>query len=280
MAATIASIGFVGLGSMGGAQARELAKLAIPLTVFDISSAAMEPFAGKAKLAASLAELGTNSDCVGICVQDDKQVNECAEQLLPTMRRGSIILIHSTVRPATVQDIAARAGERGIDVIDASVTRTEMTSDGPFVFCMLGGDEALAARVQPILDAYATNTMLVGPLGSAMALKICNNLISWCEIMLGIEAVKIAEAASVPIDKLMTVMARNGVMSPPMRAFINFRADPGSKEQRDTMAVQAGIGEKDLALASELAAGVNATSPITSFVRDRVRQEILDLCYR
>jgi 3-hydroxyisobutyrate dehydrogenase len=46
MVQAIGSVGFVGLGSMGGAQARELAKLALPLTVFDISPDAMQPFAG------------------------------------------------------------------------------------------------------------------------------------------------------------------------------------------------------------------------------------------
>jgi 3-hydroxyisobutyrate dehydrogenase len=164
--------------------------------------------------------------------------------------------------------------------MDAAVTRTRMSSDGPFVCSMLGGEEALVARVRPVLDAYSTDTMLVGPLGSAMALKICNNLVSWCEIMLGLEAAQIAEAASVPIDKLLTVMTRNGVLSPPMKSFIDFRNDPGSQELRDFVAVQAGIGEKDLKLASELAAGVGAMSPITSFVRDRVRQDLLDFCWR
>jgi len=278
MADAIHSIGFIGLGSMGAGQARELAKLPLPLTVFDISASAMSPFAGRATLAADLAQLGATSDCVGICVQDDRQVNECVDQLLPAMQPGAIILVHSTVRPATVQDIARRAESRGIVVMDAAVTRTEMVADGPFVFSMLGGDETRLKQVEPVLKAYSTNIMHVGPLGSAMALKICNNLVSWCEIMLGLEAVKIAEAASVPLDKLVTVMTRNGVMSPPMKAFIDFRSNPGSPQQRETMAVQGYIGEKDLSLASELASEVMATSPITAFVRDRVRRDIEDLC--
>src|SRR3546814_15263125 len=74
--------------------------------------------------------------------------------------------------------------------------------------------------------------------------------------MLGLECVDIAEAAGVPLDKLMTVMDRNGVMSPPMKGFIGFRNDPGDQARRDFMAVQAGIGEKDLTLAEELAEGV------------------------
>lgn len=277
MAVDINSIGFIGLGSMGAGQARELAKLSLPLTVFDVSTKAMEPFAGRATLAADLAQLGAASDCVGICVQDDGQVNDCVAQLLPAMKPGSIILIHSTVRPATVQDIARRAEERGIKVLDAAVTRTEMVADGPFVFCLLAGEEELVRQVEPVIRAYSTNFMHVGPLGSAMALKICNNLVSWCEIMLGLEVVKIAEAASVPLDKLVAVMGRNGVMTPPMKAFIDFHGNPGSPEQRQAMSVQGYIGEKDLSLANELAAQVAAPSPIAAFVRDRVRQEIQDL---
>src|SRR3546814_511659 len=117
------------------------------------------------------------------------------------MNPGSVLLIHSTIRPATAQAIAQRAAERGIAMMDAPVTRTEMGKDGPFVFCMLGGDEAVKDRVQQVLDAFSTNTMHVGPLGSAMALKICNNLVSWCEIMLGLECVDIAEAAGVPLAR-------------------------------------------------------------------------------
>ena len=75
MTQTIGSVGFIGLGSMGGGQARELAKLALPLTVFDKFPAAMEPFRGKATLATSIADLG-QCDVVGICVQDDKKVTE------------------------------------------------------------------------------------------------------------------------------------------------------------------------------------------------------------
>ena len=265
---------------MGGDQARELAKLSLPLTVFDVSQQAMQRFQERATLAGGIAALGEASDVVGICVQDDGQVNECVDQLLPAMRRGSVILIHSTVRPATVQAIADRAAPRGVEVMDAPVTRTEMVDDGPFVFCMQGGEEALKARVQPVLDAFSTNTMLVGPLGSAMALKICNNLVSWCQIMLGLEAVDLAEAAGVPVNKLMAVMDRNGVMTPPMKGFINFRNDPGDQTRRDFMEVQAGIGEKDLTLAEEMAQRVGAEAPITAHVRELVKQTIIEVCRR
>ena len=279
MAQAIGSVGFIGLGSMGGCQARELAKLSLPLTVFDKFPAAMEPFRGKATLAGSIADLGS-CDVVGLCVQDDKQVTECCDGLIPAMKPGAVILVHSTIRPATVKAMGERAAAAGVELMDAAVTRTEMTNDGPFVFCMLGGDEATMMRVQPALDAYSTNTMLVGPLGSAMGLKICNNLVSWCQIMLGLEAMDMAEAAGVPMDKLIAVMQRNGVMTPPMNGFIGFRNNPGDQSRRDLMAVQAGIGEKDLTLAFELGEAVGKPSAIGANVKAYVKQAILDVCRR
>jgi 3-hydroxyisobutyrate dehydrogenase len=276
----IQKIGFIGLGSMGGDIARLLAKLPTQLTVFDVAPAGLAAFEGKAILARSAADVGADADVVGICVRDDAQVNECVDALLPAMKPGAILLIHSTIRAQTAIAISARASTGGIDVIDAPVTRTERVASGPFVFCMTGGDEAIAARVKSVLDAFSTNTMHVGPLGSAMALKICNNLVAWCNIMVGIEAANVAEAAGVPIDKLMTVMNRNGNLSPPTQGFLEFRGNPGDEAKRAFFASQAGIGEKDLLLAEALASGADAAAPITSSVRAILRDGILTICNR
>jgi 3-hydroxyisobutyrate dehydrogenase len=278
MTDSIRKIGFIGLGSMGGDQARELAKLPLDLTVYDVFPDALAKFEGRAKLAASIAEVGKDADAVGICVRDDTQVLECVDALLPVMKRGASLLIHSTIKPKTAQQIAERAATVGVDVIDAPVTRTEMTKNGPFVFCMTGGDESVAARVQIVLDAFSTNTMHIGPLGSAMALKICNNLVSWCGIMLGVEVANVAEASGVPMDKLLTVMKRNGNLTPPMAGFIDFRNNPGDAARRAFFASQAGIGEKDLALAEELAAVADAPSPITSHTKTLIKKTLLAIC--
>jgi 3-hydroxyisobutyrate dehydrogenase len=276
----IRKIGFIGLGSMGGDQARELAKLAIPLVVFDVNPKAMSVFEGKATLARDMAEVSNDADVIGICVQDDKQVNECVEQALPAMKAGSVLMVHSTVKPATMVAIAERAAATGVHVLDASVSRTEMTKDGPFVFCMTGGDEAVAARVQHVLDAFSTDTLHIGRVGSAMALKICNNLASWSAIMVGLEAVELADQAGVPLDKLLTVMKRNGVLTPPAQGFVAFRNDPGDADRRALMAVQAGIGEKDLLLAEALAEGAQTDAPIATFIRATIKARILEITRR
>lgn len=275
MTDSIASVGFVGLGDMGAKQAREIAKLPVSLTVFDVREEAMAPFAGTARLASSLAEAGTDADLVGLCVQTDDQVRDCAAALLPAMKAGSVLLIHATVRPETVIGIAKQAEEFGVIVRDAPVTRTRMVQDGPFVFCPMGGDEAVKARIQPILDSFATDTLLVGPIGSAMALKICNNLVSWCEIVVALEAVALAQAAGIAPDKLLTLMGTNGLLTPPMKIFAEFRGNPRDDEGwRRWVTGAAGQGEKDLALAEELAREHGADAPMASFARAIVQRTV------
>lgn len=275
-------VGFIGLGSMGAGQAMLLANSTHKLTVFDVSPRALAPFEGKATIAKSLAEVAMDADVVGICVRDDSEVNECANELLPVMSADSVLLIHSTVRPATMISLAERAAARKVNVLDAAVTRTILTSEAPFVFCMTGGDETVAERVKPVLDAYSTDTMHVGPHGSAMAMKICNNLVAWCEIMLGLEAFQMAEAAGVPTEKLLTVMKRNGCLTPQMGGMIQIQNSKRAIEPktRETIVSQSGIGEKDLSLAEDLGAFVGVPTPIGTLVRGLVRSTLKALSER
>ena len=81
-------IGFIGLGAMGGRLQPRLAGVG-ELTVFDTSERAMKPFSGRASLASSIAEVGTDADVVGVCVRTDAQVGDCVDALLPVMERGA-----------------------------------------------------------------------------------------------------------------------------------------------------------------------------------------------
>lgn len=273
MSAGVEKIGFIGLGHMGGDLARCLSRLPSQLTVYDVNAKAMTRFANSAVLADDLAGVGRDADVVGLCVQDDKQVLSCVGPLLSVMKPGSVLMVHSTIKPATITAVGRLADERGVELLDAPVSRKVTGGEGPFVVCMIGGDEATAARLRPVIDAYATETLHIGPLGAAMALKICNNLASWCGIMVALEAVNLADAAGVPLDKLLAVMKSNGVLTFPGEGFVALR-NQGGEERRALMAVQAGIGEKDLLLAEGLAAGAGTGAEIATFVRSFVREKV------
>ncbi len=259
---------------MGGPQARQLARATPDLVVYDAFPQAMKPFEGLAALGQSVADVGRRSDCVGVCVRDDKQVREVLEGdfgLIAAMAPDSVILIHSTVKPETVRDLAAKAAGRGVTVIDAAVTRTVISGEGRFVCTMTGGPATVTERVRPVLDAFSTDIVHVGELGSAMALKICNNLVSWVQILIARQCFSLAEAGGVPLEKLAQVMKSNGALTPVMAAMMNnpLKFD-GDADRLAFMESQGRIGEKDLELAIALADSAGVPLPTAVHAREHV----------
>lgn len=264
-------IGFVGLGTMGGRLASCLVRVG-DLSVFDADEAKMIPFEGRARLGTSIADVGKDADVVGVCVRNDEQVDSCADALAPTMQPGSIIMIHSTVSPDTIKAAAARCAEHGVILIDSAVTVTaydKYNVDGvPFVYSLVGGDNESFERVQPLLNAYSTDHVHVGPLGAGVSLKIVNNMVSLTESMIAEEAYRIAARASVPADILSAVLTRNGCLTPQM-AWMAKRSgeEAPSREEQIMREVQAANGIKDLSLAEDLARGAYTACGLTSFAK-------------
>lgn len=267
-------VGFIGLGSMGGDQAMLLAKSEHELKVFDVFPKAMQKFEGLATLAETIADVGKDVDVVGLCVRDDNQVNDCVNELLPVMKAGSVLLVHSTVHPDTMRSLTERAKAAGVEALDAAVTRTVMTPGVPFVCCMMGGAEEVVSRVRPILDTFSTDVVLAGPNGAGMAMKIANNLVSWSEIMIALEAFELAEASGVSTASLIDVMKKNGVMSPPMESFLQVREVMDKPEMQELILSQSGIGEKDLGLAEKVGKSAGVDTTIGSFISTFIKGKL------
>ena len=98
-------VGFVGLGSQGGPMARRIVDAGFPTTLWARRPASLEPFGDTAaSVAASPAELGAACDVLGVCVVDDAGVDEVLrgpDGALASMADGSVVVVHSTVHPAT-----------------------------------------------------------------------------------------------------------------------------------------------------------------------------------
>ncbi|MBS0580487.1 MAG: NAD(P)-dependent oxidoreductase [Proteobacteria bacterium] len=258
-------VGFIGLGNMGSAQAAEIARAGFELTVYDAFARTLDAFTGGTR-AGSPAEVASGCDIIGICVRDDPQVREVifgAKGLAAAIAPGALVLVHSTVSPATIRAAAEGLHRRGAALIDAAVTRTRYgTAAGPFVLSMTGGDPALTERARPVLAAFSTEVVHAGPLGAGMALKIANNFVTWSHILVIKQALALAHAGGVGIGTLRAVMKGNGNLTAVTAAVMDgAERDAGgmSPERRDFLESQGRIGEKDLALALEMAqaAGVD-----------------------
>ena len=272
---------FVGLGSMGGPQAQHVSRAGFELAVFDPAAPALERFRGTARLASSAADAARGAEIACVCVRDDQQLEAAvfgpagiAEGLAP----GGLLLVHSTVRIDFLKQLESRLVPRRISLVDAPVTRTRPTNDDPFVLTMLGGEPEQRKRALPVARSFSTAVEEVGPLGSAMALKISNNLVTWVHIVVGRLASELASHHGVPHEKLVGVMQANGNLTPTVSGLLDgFRRSPlGTDPDRDAfLESQTGIGEKDLLLAIECVEAAGLDVSMLAQARKQIRAAMI-----
>src|SRR5271166_2158129 len=150
-------VAIIGLGLMGEVYAQRLIDAHIPVMGFDIDAARRARLADiGGRSVRSIADLATPSRCIIVAVFSTDQVEDVIENhLLPALGDGSgkIVLCMSTVDPDRVAALAARVIPRGIRYLDVPVSGTSdhvRRGDG---VALIGGDEAIAAEVEPVFDA-------------------------------------------------------------------------------------------------------------------------------
>lgn len=270
-------VAYIGLGSMGGDQARLIARSAHDLTVFDVSAEARDRFQGMASVADSIAAAVADAELIHVCVRDKAQVNAVlfdAGGVASGARTGALVIVHSTIDVAGVREIAQQLKESGLLFADAPVTRTRLDGDGRFVLSMFGGDEASFARARAVLETFSTDVLHVGECGAAMALKIANNMMTWTQLVVGDLVFQLARSHGIQWEHLKAVTRANGNLTPVTEAFLGgARANPLplTPSQLAFNASQAGIGEKDLALAIAACASHGIDTRMLDVARELLR---------
>lgn len=268
-------VGFIGLGNQGKPIAAHLAPAGFETTLHDVVP---EPVAelveGGAKAAASPREVGENADVVGICVPEDKHVIAVAlgeDGLLSGMRSGGVILVHSTVLPATIEQLASAAAPRGIEIMDACVTGGAIRAQARQLTYLIGGSTAALAKVRPYLEATTDVPPIhAGELGSGAKLKLCINLITYIQWAAAYESMALARAIGLPQDVLEAAGRSNGQITDMMLTFLAVHKAPEANRKsesfQDMMRGNMKIAEKDLAWALQLARESELALPVGGVV--------------
>lgn len=273
--------GYIGLGNIGAPMARRLTQHQANVAVYDVSAEAAASFSDEAAVMASAADVGANADLVGICARNDDDVIGIVagpNGLLTTMRGGGIA-IHSTVRPSTVQSLAAQAARQGVVVIDAAVTGgADVAAKGELTI-MVGGEAQQVDLLRPLMQQYSKAIIHAGALGAGMTLKLSNNLVTYIQLAAAVEGYRLAEAAGLDPEQLTHVMTNNGNLTPTMGAYMKGRkAWPealGPERYHQTQQSLVGLAQKDMSLAEEVAAELGAALPGTTAIRKLFSELIL-----
>ena len=204
-------IGFIGLGSQGAPMAERIVAAGHSLTVWARRAEVLEPFlAAGASAAASVAQLGAQCDLVGICVVDDAGVAAICRQLIPAMRPGSLIAIHSTILPESAVALAAQCTERGIALIDAPVSGGAPAAAAGALTVMCGGSAAAFEAAKPVFECFGKLIVRVGgDVGAGQRAKLVNNALMAANMGLAHAALGAATALGIEREALVELIKQS-----------------------------------------------------------------------
>jgi 3-hydroxyisobutyrate dehydrogenase-like beta-hydroxyacid dehydrogenase len=272
-------VGFVGLGNIGAPIAEHLLDWPGGLVVADVRTEATEPFAARgAEVASDATGVAlAGAGIISVMVLDDAQVRAVVDAILPVARQGTVIAVHSTIRPETAEELAALASERGVSVIDAPVSGGAMGASAGTLAVMIGGDRDAYERCKAPFSTFAELVLHFGPAGAGTRAKIARNLLTFVGYAAAAEAQRLAEQAGVDLRKLAGVVRHSDAIT----------GGPGAIMLRDTTAAvdpsdglfeilchTRTLGEKDLALALELAGELGVDLPMTQFAADHLAEAL------
>src|SRR4051812_170195 len=185
----VRTVGFVGLGIMGGPMAANLVKAGFDVVGHNRSRGKVERLVEVGgRGAASAAEAARDRDVVISMLPDSPDVEEFAlgdDGALAHARPGSLYVDMSTIRPATAVALAEAGRARGVGVLDAPVSGGERGAIDGTLSIMVGGDPEDVAAVRPVLEAMGSTIVHVGAAGAGQTVKAANQLLTAVTIEAG-----------------------------------------------------------------------------------------------
>ncbi len=266
------TIGFVGLGVMGGPMASNLMKAGHSLVVFDVATDAVDKAAGEgAKAAGSAREVAEQSDVV-ITMLPDSTVVEAAmygdDGVLAGLSDGKLLIDMSSIHPQVSIALEVAARGRGVAALDAPVSGGDVGAQQGTLSIMVGGDEAAFERARPYFEVLGKTIVHVGGPGAGQVVKACNQVVVALTIQAVSEALVLGSKAGVAPEKILDVLggglAGNKVMEVKREKMLTHSFDPGFRIE---------LHHKDLGIALAAGREYGVTLPVTAIV-DQMLQEL------
>jgi len=203
-------VGFIGLGDMGEPMAHNLLSAGFDVTVFNRKRAPLVVAEEKgARIAESVTSLARDCPTIGICVWNDEQLTDAVlgpEGLIAGDAEKLTLIVHSTVRPQSIDRIVQAFAPKGWEVVDAPVSGLRSASLAGTLTLMVGAPRPSFERLLPYFDTVGMHVLHVGERpGLGEVSKICNNLMAQCSLYAIIEAMKLGSSYGIDEDMVRQV---------------------------------------------------------------------------
>jgi 3-hydroxyisobutyrate dehydrogenase len=210
-------IGFIGLGTMGGAMAGHLARAGHPLTVWNRTPGRASELIGLGAVEApDPARVAATSDVVLVCVSDTGDVEEVLlgpAGVAAAARPGTLVIDCSTIAPGATREFAARLAAGGIALVDAPVSGGSEGAQKATLTIFVGGDAADVERARPILAVIGQTITHVGPVGSGQAVKAVNQVILAGTYVGVAEGIILALKAGLDVEQVVGALSGGAAQS-------------------------------------------------------------------
>jgi len=261
--------GFIGLGSMGAAMARNVAKAGLLGAVWNRTEAKATELASELSVtqAGSPAELASQTDVILMCVSADEDVLDVIQQLLPALETGKTVVDMSTVSRETAREADRRVRERGADFLDAPVTGGMEGARNGTLAIMVGGHEGTLERVRPVLSAMGQRIVHMGATGMGQSAKAVNQVLCAGINEAVTEALAFGDQLDLDPDKLIQVLsggaAGNWFLEKRGPTMTRNLFEPGFK---------LALHHKDLAICLTMANALGVTLPLAAMTLEHYRE--------
>ena len=261
------TLGFVGLGAMGGRMAARLMAAGYRVVGYNRTAhkAATLVEAGMT-LASSPRAVAEASEAVFTMVTDDDALRAVAlgpEGVVAGLPEGGTFVEMSTVSPALVRGLASAVTARGAALLDAPVSGSTVTVEHGQASIVVGGDASVLERVRPYLLAIGPTLTHVGPVGLAKTMKIAINLGLGVQMLAFSEAVLLAEKSGIARERAVEAILKSVVASP----MVKYRGPLVLRMPEEAM-FDVPMMQKDLQLALDQARAVGVALPTTALTQE------------
>jgi 3-hydroxyisobutyrate dehydrogenase-like beta-hydroxyacid dehydrogenase len=213
-----ARLGFVGIGYMGRPIARRLLESGFKLTAYDRDHNKAEELIRYGGTAAkSVSELSASCSVVLSCLPSDEAVLDIYREpdgVFAQAQRGSVVIDLSTVYPETSQELSRLGSERGVEVLDVTISGSTPAAENGLLTLFGGGDKDCFDTASSIFRVIAKKYFYLGPSGSGATMKLVVNTLLGIGMQAIAEAVALGEKAGLDRNRLLNVLAETAVVAP------------------------------------------------------------------
>jgi 3-hydroxyisobutyrate dehydrogenase-like beta-hydroxyacid dehydrogenase len=193
---------------------------------------------------------------------DDAALRQVANELIPALRPGGLLVETSTVSPTVSAEVSKKLAGRGIAYLRAPVSGNPMAAEAGKLTAMVSGPKDAFEVVRPLLASYSQAQFWLGDGEQARYTKLAVNLMLAVSAgMLG-EALALAQRGEVAAADVLDVIAASALGSPMVIGKVGFL-----KEEDYTPTFSGHQMAKDLDLILSAANATSVATPLAAFMR-------------